>query len=55
MDISSGQKLEKILDMFEPSILEEIYAFLETTKALKFTNVEQLLVILDMYMERKDK
>ncbi len=53
LEISPGKKLEKVLDMFEPNVLEEIYAFLETTKALKFSNVEQLLVILDMYMEKR--
>lgn len=55
IEMSPGKKLEKVLEMFEPDILEEIYAFLETTKALKFTSVEQLLVILDMYMERNGK
>lgn len=52
-NISSGQKLEKILQMSSRENLEYMQGLLESSNNLGISTISQLMIIIDMYLSKE--
>lgn len=50
LEISPGQKLEKILRSFDKETLENFQGLLESAHNLKLTSIEQVISVLEMFI-----
>jgi len=50
INVSPGQKFEALLSSIDIETIETIQGILESASNLKFTNIEQVMIILDMYL-----
>jgi hypothetical protein len=53
MEVSPGQKLEKIFMSFDIETLENFQGLLESSKNLKLTSIEQVISVLEMFLNDK--
>jgi hypothetical protein len=53
MEVSQGQKLEKILQSFDQETLENFQGLLESAFNLKLTSIEQVISVIEMFLNKK--
>lgn len=53
MEITQGQKLEKILQSFDQETLENFQGLLEAAFNLKLTSIEQIISVIEMFLSKK--